>query len=171
MISISKFRKIAGKEAENKTDEELEEIKNYINNTNITYNDYVLATDKILGTIKNNGNLFVGGKTISIKTFIDSRGNCKRTGIPGIKSIIHCPGEYQDVSTETRFDEFSNRFYLKDIRNEGMIISNIEYNNLSYPTGYKYDSCSKEFGKPDMYYIPFSKYENENMDLELTLNL
>ncbi len=80
-----------------------------------------------------------------------------------IKSIIHCPNEYQDVSTEARFDEFSNRFYLRDIRSEGKVISNIEYNNLSYPIGFKYDSCPKEFGKPDMYYIPFSKYENDEM--------
>lgn len=147
-----------------------EDSKKYISNPNITYDDYALATDKIFETIQNNGNLRVGGKTISIKTFIDSTGNCKYIGIPGIKSIIHNPDEYQDVSTVTRFEESSNRFYLRDIRQEGMIISNIEYNG-PYPIRLKYDSCPKGSGKPDMYYIPFSKYENKNMDLELALNL
>lgn len=144
--------------------------KKCISNPNITYDDYLLATDKIFETVKNNGNIRVGGKTISIKTFIDSAGNCKCIGIPGIKSIIHRPDEYQDVSMVTRFEESSNRFYLRDIRQEGKIISNIEYNG-PYPIRLRYDSCPKGLGRPDMYYIPFSKYENENMDLELALNL
>jgi len=142
--------------------------KEYINSPDITYDDYALATDIIFETVKNNGNISVGGKTISVKTFIDSNGNCKCVGIPGIKSIIHYPDEYQDVSMVTRFEESSNRFYLRDIRQEGRIISNIDYDG-PYPIRLRYDSCPKGSGKPDMYYIPFSKYSDENMNIELVL--
>ncbi len=143
-----------------------EDLNKYISGPNITYDDYTLATSAIFETVKNNGNFKVGGKTISIKTFINPDGICEYIGIPGIKTIIHSPDEFQDVSMVTRFEESSNRFYLRDIRQEGKIISNIEEGG-PYPIHIRYDSCPMGSGKPDMYYIPFSEYEDKNMDLEL----
>lgn len=139
-----------------------------LENSDVGYDDYALATDKIFETIKNNSNLHVGGKTISVKTFIDTNGNYKYVNIPGIRTIIYGPDEHQDVSMITRLEPSSGKFYLRDIRNDGRIITNMH--NDEYPVRFQYDSCPKNSGSPDMYYVPFSEYDNKNMDLELKID-
>lgn len=136
----------------------------------ITYQDYELATSMILKRAETSGSITIGGKTISIKTFIDSNGSLKYIAIHGLKSIIHKKGEYQDVSTATDFDPSSNRFYLRDIRNEGMIITNIDDTKPDFPPMLRYDSCPKDSGQPNIYYKKFSDHDvNQSMNLELEL--
>jgi len=154
----------------------------YIDNNNykkITYYDYTLATDMIFETAKEIARSIklnsktklkhnpIGGKTISVKTFIDSDKSCKYVGIPGYKSIIDEDDQYQDVSTVTNLNTLSNRFYLRDMRKEGKIITNIEYKGPGIDPVLRYDSCPTSLGEEDMYYIGlFESTIRRNMNLE-----
>lgn len=154
----------------------------YLNNKNyekISYYDYTLATDMIFkmakkissekdilknAKLKNNP---IGGKTITIMASISSENNFNYFCIPGFKTIIDYENQYQDVSTVTRLDLSSNRFYLRDLRKEGKIISNIEYKGYGTEPILKYDSCRTDFSKEDIYYTGISqKIDGGNMYLE-----
>lgn len=149
------------------------------NHRKTTYYDYTLATDMIFKTAKKIARIVklnpktklrhnpIGGKTISVKTFIDSDKNCKHIGIPGYKSIIDKDDQYQDVSTVTMLDISSNRFYLRDMRKEGKIITNVEYKGPGIDPVLRYDSCPTSTGKEDKYYIGLSgKTIRHNINLE-----
>ena len=149
-----------------------------------TYYDYTLATDMIFNTAKKIAKTIklnpktklkhnpIGGKTISIKTFIDPDKSCKYIGIPGYKSIIDEDDQYQDVSMVTRLDLASNRFYLRDMRREGKIISNIEYRGPGIDPVLRYDSCPKNIGREDMYYIGLSGNTiRHNINLEFQYSI
>jgi hypothetical protein len=151
----------------------------YLNHNKITYYDYTLATDMIFETAKKTARIIkydpeiwlkhnpIGGKTISIKTWIDSKKNCRYIGIPGYKSIIDEDEQYQDVSTVTMLDLSSNRFYLRDMRKEGMIISNIEYKGPGTKPVLRYDSCGTDYGRENIYYNGLSQnIATQKIDLE-----
>lgn len=133
-----------------------------------TFLDYEFVSNIILEKTKENSLFSVGGKILIVKTFVDSNNKFKYIGMRGRRSIIHKEDEYQDVSFITDFDLKSNRFFLRDSRNDGMIITHINNKEPGVMPTSNYDSCPKNSGLPDKFYIEFSKYEfSANMDLEL----
>lgn len=145
-------------------------VEKYLDDSNyesITYYDYAIATDGIFQT-SIQGKDHIGGKTTTIKTHINPNGSCKYSGIRGLKSLIHRKDEFQDVSSASYFDLSKNCFYLRDLRNDGKIITNIEYLGLGTNPKMLYDSCPTDSGEPDKYYTPFTDYPlSTYTDLEI----
>lgn len=130
-----------------------------------TWHDYVIATDKIFETALNGYKLkdfkTIGGKTTTIKTYFDKKNNFKIEGLSGYKTIIHEKDLYQDVSCVSLMDN-NGRFYLRDIRKDGKIITNIDCSESQFSPTMQYDSCDSCYGSEDIYYRLISDNEARN---------
>lgn len=130
-----------------------------------TWRDYVIATDKIFETAlngyKNKDFKTIGGKTTTIKNYFDKKNNFRIEGLPGYKTIIHEKNSYQDVSYVSLMDN-NGRFYLRDIRKDGRIISNIDCSKSQSNPIMRYDSCDPNCGSMDKYYRLISDSEIES---------
>lgn len=130
-----------------------------------TWHDYVIATDKIFETALNGYKLkefrTIGGKTTTIKTYFDKKNNFRIEGLPGYKTVIYEKDSYQDVSCVSLMNS-SGRFYLRDIRKDGKIITNIDCSKSQSNPIMKYDSCGSCYGSEDIYYRLISDNEAES---------
>lgn len=127
--------------------------------------NYLAVTDELFYTAKNLRIASIGGKTMTLKLYIDSNKKFTFQAIRGYKSIIHEPEHFQDVSSYTDLDLVTGNFFLRDMRSEGKIVTHLIKEDGKY--FFKYDSCGKEFGRKDFYYTRLIKI-NKNKALELT---
>lgn len=107
----------------------------------------------------------IGGKTVTLQVIID-RGFLRYIPIRGFRSIIHSHKEYQDVSVITNYNPEIGRFFFRDMRSEGMIITNIDYSGDK--PALRYDSCPREKGMRDIFLRCFSidgDFSKTNLEL------
>lgn len=128
---------------------------------------YLAVTNEIFKIAESSGVKCIGGKTTTLVTYKVDENKFNYRGIKGYKSIIHSENDYQDVSSYTDLDIDSGIFYIRDMRKEGRIVTNLVFENGEYK--FYYDSCPPDFGEDDVYYTLFSRRFNigENMDPEI----
>jgi len=120
-----------------KTKIEVDALENYFSVTNEMFN--------LAKKLDKKG--FIGGKTTTVITYKYGNRFLFR-GVKGLRSITHSDEEFQDVSDYTDLDNKSGNFYLRDIRNDGKIVSHIEKRGSNYI--FHYDSCPLNSGKKDL---------------------
>lgn len=132
----------------------------------IPFEVYLAVTNELFEIAKSSGVNSIGGKTTTLMSYKVDKNKYKYRGIRSYKSVIHSDNDYQDVSRYTDLDIDSGIFYIRDMRKDGRIVTNIECINGKYK--FRYNSCSPDFGEDDFYYKIFSTFSvSSSMDQEI----
>ena len=142
--------------------------------SSIPFELYLEITNEIFEIAKANRVKTIGGKTTTLMSYKSGKDKYSYRGIRGYKSIIHAENDFQDVSMYTDLDIKSGIFYIRDMRKDGLIVTNIKNINGKYK--FYFDSCPPDSGEDDVFYKLFSTFRSDSnislgiMDMELWNN-
>jgi hypothetical protein len=131
------------------------------------YETYLAVTEELLKIASQHDEIKIGGKTTTLLGYRVGKNDFKIASLKGHKPIMHPSddNQWEDVSRYTALDLRNGKFFIRDMRKEGKLVSDIVFKDGNYIM--RYDTGGHAEADDDIYFRIFSDFSiDSNMDID-----